>query len=240
MTMMDEPGLGIPRGILRWCAWYTRGLEVDMADDRISELASDLHDQRAWANETGQASWRTDVGMLARTVTGIPADLSWRAAAIEAREVDERTFRSIRRFEVVAFVTFLAATALVGSGIYAYLRVARALTDGAITYVPAATISTIALTLTAILGSALLVARKTRMWGSLTLLIPSALLPSAVLSAGWAVSATVQSFVLADLRPTAMGVSVALTALFSFSSFVAGRRTFRTSTTPAQLATEQD
>ncbi|MCD2441097.1 hypothetical protein LQ757_02295 [Agromyces sp. SYSU K20354] len=70
----------IDAAVLGWCRWYTRDLPEQVATGRIAELASDLHEQRAFAAETGgPGASRAIVGRMLR---GIPADLAWRHARL--------------------------------------------------------------------------------------------------------------------------------------------------------------
>lgn len=61
-----------------WAERYTSGLDPAVADDRRAELESDLFEHR-WAADAAPAQ-QWDV--LGRVLWGIPADLSWRRAAL--------------------------------------------------------------------------------------------------------------------------------------------------------------
>ena len=59
-----------------WARLYTAGLPVAMGEERRGEIASDLWEQASWAGETGRGARATAAHMFARTVLGMPSDVS--------------------------------------------------------------------------------------------------------------------------------------------------------------------
>lgn len=66
----------------RWAAVYTRGLPAEDARRRREELASDLFEHHRAVGD-GPAQ---QLEVFGRVLWGIPADLSWRRAALAPRE----------------------------------------------------------------------------------------------------------------------------------------------------------
>jgi hypothetical protein len=67
-----------------WVGIYTRGLPHRVAAGRRDEITSDLWEQRADASQRGERVFVTATSILARTLGGITADLSWRTRQAEA------------------------------------------------------------------------------------------------------------------------------------------------------------
>jgi hypothetical protein len=61
-----------------WVTTYSRHLPADVADRRQAELASDLWEQRAWAQAVGAPAPAVALSILRRMTAGMPADLRWR------------------------------------------------------------------------------------------------------------------------------------------------------------------
>jgi cation transport ATPase len=68
----------------RWVAAYTRRLDPEVAARRRAELASDLWEQRAHANQVGAPGLLVALSILRRAVLGVPADLHWRHQQLAA------------------------------------------------------------------------------------------------------------------------------------------------------------
>lgn len=64
--------------VARWCAWYTRGLDQEVRDDRRDEIASDLYEHGVYADQIGMRPKGVSRQILSRTVRGSLADLAWR------------------------------------------------------------------------------------------------------------------------------------------------------------------
>jgi len=65
------------RAVLAWASVYTRGLPATTRDQRTAEITSDLWEHRAEA----AGSRGLSLEIAARSIAGVPADLSWRRAA---------------------------------------------------------------------------------------------------------------------------------------------------------------
>jgi hypothetical protein len=61
-----------------WVATYSRHLPAEVAERRQAELASDLWEQRAWAQSVGAPAPAVALSILRRMTAGMPADLRWR------------------------------------------------------------------------------------------------------------------------------------------------------------------
>jgi hypothetical protein len=66
------------RAVLAWARGYTRGLPPTTRDQRRAEITSDLWEHRTEAAGS-RGLW---LEIAARSIAGIPADLSWRRAAV--------------------------------------------------------------------------------------------------------------------------------------------------------------
>lgn len=66
------------RAVLAWASAYTRGLPSPTRDERKAEITSDLWEHRAEA----AGSRGLSLEIAARSIAGVPADLSWRRAAV--------------------------------------------------------------------------------------------------------------------------------------------------------------
>lgn len=108
--------------VLGWCRWYTRDLPSDAAADRIAELASDLYEERAFADGSASRS------IIGRWLRGIPADLAWRAARM--RGVALAAPRGTFPRAVPAFGQ-LASALLVAWGVLIVARVLPLIASGA-------------------------------------------------------------------------------------------------------------
>jgi hypothetical protein len=65
--------------VARWVRVYTRNLPTPIAERRIDEIDSDLHDHIAHERAGGTADWRIALSITTRMVRGVAADLSWRS-----------------------------------------------------------------------------------------------------------------------------------------------------------------
>ena len=64
--------------VTRWVRFYTRNLPGPIAERRIDEINSDLHDQIAHDRARGTAGWRIALSLASRMVRGVAADAAWR------------------------------------------------------------------------------------------------------------------------------------------------------------------
>jgi hypothetical protein len=176
------------RAVLRWSAAYTRGLDARVAAARQDEIASDLHEHAVWANESGMSTRQLARSVRWRAVSGVPADLAWRAAQRRAAD------RGLR-FALRANSALLAAVLTVGLGtaalsVFVIVRVVRALRIGDIGYVPNHTVVIGALAVAALSGCALLLRHRSRALGALLLTIPVGLILPVAGAVLWYVSAS--------------------------------------------------
>lgn len=110
------------RVVLWWVDRYTGGVPRAAGEERRSEIASDLWEQRA-ASHGGPA---VELAILSRWVRGIPADLSWRRARRTGRRLPSaRAMLRVAGWSValVSYVFLTSvhcyfATALVGLDLY--------------------------------------------------------------------------------------------------------------------------
>lgn len=65
--------------VVGWVRLYTRGVPPGVARRRIDEIAADLHEEIAHGRGSGVGDGRIALGLLSRTLRGVPADASWRA-----------------------------------------------------------------------------------------------------------------------------------------------------------------
>jgi hypothetical protein len=102
-----------------WVALYTRGLPIEIRDDRRAELRSDLWEHRRHAAAGGQGRLRWSLQVGGRVVRGIPDDLWWRfaqqAASRPATEVAARRRQLLAwLFDWVVSPAFAIAVLLTG------------------------------------------------------------------------------------------------------------------------------
>lgn len=176
------------RAVLRWSTFYTRGLDPRVAAVRQDEIASDLHEHAVWANKNGMSTRQLARSVRWRALSGVPADLAWRAA-------QKRAADPALRFALRANAALLAAVLTTGLGsaalsVFVIVRVARALAIGDLGYVPNQTILIGALAVAALAGCALLLRRRGRVLGALLLTVPVALVLPVAGSVLWYVSAS--------------------------------------------------
>lgn len=161
------------RRVSWWCAWYTRGLEAQVAGRRRDEIASDLYEHGVWADDSGESAHATAREILGRAVRGIPADLGWRHA--QRRQLalaDPLGFRMRQANGVVVTLVLLLAAAVTGFGFYVLTRVATGVLAGDIRAASATALTLIALTALALCGLALLAYPRTRFGGALVMIAP--------------------------------------------------------------------
>ncbi|GAA2033585.1 hypothetical protein GCM10009819_17090 [Agromyces tropicus] len=172
--------------VLGWARWYTRDLPREAAVDRVAELGSDLHEERA---SSGTAASRS---ILLRWLRGMPSDLAWRAARLRgvAIAAPRGTFP-----RMVPASANAAAALLVGWGVLVVGRTAPLIVGGSwfgAWDLVAATAVGLAL---AVAGAVLSLAPGRRWLGSLVLAVAAYLLLQHGSVAIATASTTVGSFV---------------------------------------------
>jgi hypothetical protein len=105
--------------VLRWTAWYTRDLDPDVANERLDEIASDLHEHAESADRAGSSPRALARSITGRGLRGALDDLSWRRDKLrEGAGLDPRDRGSSRSGTVVgSAVAVLAAAVLAGGGL---------------------------------------------------------------------------------------------------------------------------
>ena len=95
-----------------WVGHYTQAVDDAVAGRRRDELESDLYDHRRFAGSTPAQQW----DVLGRVLWGIPADLSWRRAALAStRRHDTGAVPVIlRRTTTIVLVALAAFEVLAG------------------------------------------------------------------------------------------------------------------------------
>ena len=64
--------------VARWARFYTRDLPAPVADRRLEELGSDVHEHIEHERRQGTSDPRIALRVLSRMARGAPADLLWR------------------------------------------------------------------------------------------------------------------------------------------------------------------
>jgi hypothetical protein len=108
--------------VARWVRFYTRDLPAPVAERRVEEVDSDLHEHIAHERASGTSELRIACGIASRMVRGLAADVAWRGcqatlAASSTREETMSTNKALRRSAlrvalVVAFVLSLPLAAM--------------------------------------------------------------------------------------------------------------------------------
>jgi hypothetical protein len=76
--MRTRPASRAARLTIWWVSCYTRQLPTAVAERRVDELRSDLHDHITYERARGTADWRIALSVMSRTARGLPADAVWR------------------------------------------------------------------------------------------------------------------------------------------------------------------
>ena len=98
--------------VARWVRFYTRNLPLPIARRRIDEIDADLHDHIAHERAHGTSEWRIALGIAARMLRGVAADVSWRGQAI-ARPPTSKEVTKMRKAASRPGVRIALATALI-------------------------------------------------------------------------------------------------------------------------------
>ncbi|MCM3658827.1 hypothetical protein M3147_16340 [Agromyces mediolanus] len=201
------------RHVLRWTAWYTRGLDPAVAGARQDEIASDLYEHARWAEEAGVDADELARSIRGRALRGVPADLAWRAGALQ--RVDPR-LRSARRAEA-SLRSLVATIGIVDAALGAFVavRVVRALLIGDVAQVPGPAIGAIALGTIALIATFALSGPRQRGWAALLLAVPTTLIFAQTALALYFLSATAVLLVnrVSWWQPAALAVGLALAAV---------------------------
>lgn len=176
------------RRVLRWCAAYTRGLDQVVATGRQDEIASDLHEHAAWAAEQSMPARKLARSVRRRFMLGVPADLAWRRQQVRVASPSLRL--ALRTHAALLALLISTGVALTATGAFVVIRVIRALLIGDVAQIPVSTFAVTALTLIALVGTALLLRPRARVMGALLVAAPALLLLRMSGSVLWFVSAS--------------------------------------------------
>jgi hypothetical protein len=201
--------------VLRWCDWYTRGLDEGVARGRRDEILSDLWEHARWAERRNEAPDVTSRVILTRAVLGAFADLNWRRAQRRSVRLAGAPSSPASSGVAIALALTIATTLLVfGAGVL--VRGGLAAPESFSNVGSRGLLATAVMTALCALGVALLARTRTRFLGAVWM-VPVALgLIHFGLRVLEQVSATVGSFALSamltdwDLVTTVFAVAVSL------------------------------
>ncbi|GAA2453878.1 hypothetical protein [Agromyces soli] len=201
------------RRVLRWTAWYTRGLDPAVAGARQDEIASDLHEHARWAEESGVDADELARSIRGRALRGAPADLAWRAGALQRLDPRLRSMRRIEFSLLAIVVTIGVVDAALGA--FVAVRLVRALLIGDVAEVPSAAIGAVGLGAIALIATFALAGPRQRGWAALLLAVPTALIFTQTAQALSSLSATAVLLVnrVSWWQPAALAVGLALAAV---------------------------
>lgn len=161
--------------VLKWAAWYTRGIDRQATNDRLDELTSDLYEHVVWAESAGLQPDEVARSIRRRRLRGMVDDLRWRRAQLrEARAGDPLTFRIKRNDTAALAIVFAVGLSVVVFGAFTLTRVLSylALTgDTTVTALSGALVLSLLLSTVALI---LLAWKRTRFAGALALMIAQA------------------------------------------------------------------
>ncbi|PPG50947.1 hypothetical protein C5C36_13730 [Rathayibacter sp. AY1G1] len=172
---------------LRWCRFYTRGLDPHFAVERADEIASDLFEHTRWAQEAEQVPARTAHQIRSRTLRGVGSDLLWRRARLHEGSADVLFNARVGSLSTALWaVVFVLVLASVVFGGWASIRLA---TESPMPFDTVAPVY--AATAAAALALLLLLHHRTRSAGAVLGAVAVSVLPTIAVDALWYVSATV-------------------------------------------------
>ena len=161
--------------VLRWAAWYTRGIDQRATNDRLDELTSDLYEHVVWAESAGLQPDELARSIRRRRLRGMVDDLRWRRAQLrQSRSSDPLAFRFRRNETAAVTIVFMAGLAVVAFGAFALTRVLSYLAVTGDTVVTALSGALVLSLLLSTVGLILLGWRRTRFAGALALMIAQA------------------------------------------------------------------
>ena len=104
--------------VARWVRFYTRRLPPPIAERRMNEIDADLHDHIAHERAGGTKEPRIALGVAARMLRGLAADVSWRGQALastpkKATKMSKTASRpAVRVALATAFILMLPLVAM--------------------------------------------------------------------------------------------------------------------------------
>jgi hypothetical protein len=161
--------------VLKWAAWYTRGIDRQATNDRLDELTSDLYEHVVWAESAGLRPDELARSIRRRRMRGMVDDLRWRRAQLrEARSSDPLAFRLERNDNAALTIVFMVGLGVVVFGAFTLTRVLSYLSFMGDTSVIALSGALALSLLLSTVGLILLAWRRTRFAGALALMIAQA------------------------------------------------------------------
>jgi hypothetical protein len=179
--------------VLRWCDWYTRGLDEGVAQGRRDEILSDLWEHARWAERRNESPNVTSRVILSRAVLGVVADLNWRRAQRRRARLNGGPVAT-RYSRLAVSLGLAAATTLLAFGL---LVVVRGVINAPAIYSHTGSrglLATVIFTALTALGVALLARSRTRFVGAIWMIPVTIGLVHFGLRVLELVSATVGSF----------------------------------------------
>jgi hypothetical protein len=159
--------------VLRWAAWYTRGLDPRVAGERLDELASDLHDHAVWAEEAGVSKSQLSRDITRRGLRGAVDDLLWRRRQLRQRG-DSLEFATKGQNVGVLTLVVLLAVMVIALGAYALAETVDHLRVVGLPVITELTVWLAVSILLAIIGLILLAWARTRFEGAILLALVGA------------------------------------------------------------------
>ncbi|AMB60063.1 hypothetical protein [Microterricola viridarii] len=157
--------------VLRWCAWYTRGLPEQVAAERRDEIASDLHEHAVWAAEQGISASALARGIRLRALGGVTADLLWRHSQLRQHESAEAiALRRNSRGGLPVLAYTLSLLVLVASGIVV-IRVLSSVGPGDAAFHAQGAASAVLALAASACALAMMARRQTRWVGALWMIV---------------------------------------------------------------------
>jgi hypothetical protein len=159
--------------VLRWCDWYTRGLDDTIARARRDEIVSDIWEHTRWADRRNEAPEVTSRVILTRAALGVVADLNWRRAQRRsARLTGSSSSRPSSRGAIALALTL--ATMLLAFGVIVLVRGGITAPDGYVHAGSRGLLASAVTTTLCVLGIVLLARERTRILGALWM-VPTAI-----------------------------------------------------------------
>jgi hypothetical protein len=86
--------------VARWVRFYTRNLPAPVAERRVEEIDSDLHEHVTHERAAGVGERRIALGIASRMLRGLTADTAWRGRQLKASTREGTMRRALSRSTV--------------------------------------------------------------------------------------------------------------------------------------------
>jgi hypothetical protein len=86
--------------VARWVRFYTRDLPAPVAERRVEEIDSDLHEHVTHERAAGVGERRIALGIASRMLRGLAADTAWRGRQLKASRKEGTMRRALSRSTV--------------------------------------------------------------------------------------------------------------------------------------------